>query len=113
MKLSLLSRSSRAALMATLTRILIVLVQLSLAATLLHKAHDEFERRSVPCTAKVGTGAEDATAARGDPRWLALIRAPPPPLLAASRPGPNRTRGGESSSRSRSLRRTPEATAWL
>ncbi len=112
MKLPFLSRSSRAALMATLTQILIVLVQLSLAVTLFRKAQPAFERPSVPYTAKVETGAEDATAARGDPRWLALIRVPPP-LLAASRPGPTRTRGGESSFRSRSLLRTPEATAWL
>jgi hypothetical protein len=77
--------------MATLIQIIIVLVQLSLAVTFFRKAQDGFERQSVPI-ANVGTGAEDATAARGDPRWLALIRVPLPPLLPASR---------------------PEATAWL
>ncbi len=79
------SRSSRAALMATLTKIIIVLVQLSLAVTFFHKAEDAFERQSVPCIATVraggGTDAADATDARRDPKWLALARVPLPPLL--------------------------------
>lgn len=75
------SKPSRAALMATLTKILIVLVQLSLTATLFRKAGQTFEREpppSVAATTMARTGADDVTAARGDPKWLALVRMPPP-----------------------------------
>jgi hypothetical protein len=51
MKLHFLSRSSRAAVVATRSQIILVLVQLSLAVTLCHKAQPAFERPSVPCTA--------------------------------------------------------------
>jgi hypothetical protein len=79
------SRSSRAALMATLTKITVVVFQLALAVALFRKAEGAVERPSVPCIATVrgegGIGVGDATAARGDPKWLALVRVPLPPLL--------------------------------
>jgi len=99
------SHSSRAALMATLTKITVVLLQLALAVALLRKVEGAFERQSVPCIAKLGTGADDVYAARGDPKWLALARVPLPPLVL-----PTSRASAVGSRRSPS---TPEATAWL
>ena len=61
------TRSSRAALMATLTKIIIVLLQLSLAATVFHQAQDSFERQSIvasgipPASALAPPGREEVT----------------------------------------------------
>jgi hypothetical protein len=47
----------------------------------------EFEHESVPSIATVTmarTGPEDVTAARGDPKWLALVGVPPPLLVPLS-----------------------------
>ena len=98
------TRSSRAALMATLTKIIIVLLQLSLAAAFFRKVDGAFERESVP-VAMMGTGAADVTAARGDPKWLALVRVPLPPLVLPT--------SHVSAVRSRRSPSTPEAAAWL
>jgi hypothetical protein len=90
--------------MATLTKIIVVLLQLSLAGAFFRKVEGAFERESVP-VAMMGTGAADVAAARGDPKWLALVRVPLPPLL--------RPPGHVSAVRSRRSPSTPEATAWL
>ena len=90
--------------MATLTKIIVVLLQLSLAGAFFRKVEGAFERESVP-VAKAGTGAADMTAARGDPKWLALVRVPLPPRLLPP--------GHVSEVRSRRSPSTPEATAWL
>jgi hypothetical protein len=74
-------KESRAALMATLSNVLTVLVQFALAAMLLRKATPPFERETVDTVADVMAariGADNVSASRGDPRWLALIRVPPP-----------------------------------
>jgi hypothetical protein len=98
------TKSSRAPLMATLTQIIVVLLQLSLAGALFHKVDGAFERESVP-VAKAGTAVADANAARGDPKWLALVRVPlPPPLLP---------QGHMSAVRSRRSPSTPGGAAWL
>ena len=90
--------------MATLTKIIIVLLQLSLAAAFFRKVDGAFERESVPVAMMV-TGAKDVTATRGDPKWLALVRVPLPPLLLPP--------GDVSAVRSRRSPSTAEATAWL
>jgi hypothetical protein len=67
--------------MATAGKILFVLVQFSLAATLLRKTAPPVERETVDTVADVMTasnGADEGAASRGDPRWLARIRVPPP-----------------------------------
>ena len=87
--------------MATLTKIIVVLLQLSLAGAFFRKVEGAFERESVPI-AMIGAGAADMTAARGDPKWLALVRVPLPRLLLPP--------GHASAVRSPS---TPEAAAWL
>jgi hypothetical protein len=80
------SKPSRAALMATLGKILIVLVQFSLAATLLRRAPPAVEREPIPAVAALtaGTGADNVIASRGDPKWLALVRVPPPSRTSPS-----------------------------
>jgi len=93
--------------MATLTKIIVVLLQLSLAGAFFRKVEGAFERESVP-VAMMGTNAAraaDVTAARGDPKWLALVRVPLPPLVLPT--------SHVSAVRSRRSPSTPEAAAWL
>ena len=90
--------------MATLTKIIVVLLQLSLAGAFFGKVEGAFERESVPVAMMVA-GAADMTAARGDPKWLALVRVPLPPLLLPP--------GHASAVRSRRSPSTPEGAAWL
>jgi len=100
----------RAALMAALTKIVVVLFQLSLAATVFHKALGSFERDTIAGDVHLETGADDASAARGDPKWLALARVPLPPLLFAVRVGA--LQAGPSHDGSRSSSSVSEGAAW-
>jgi hypothetical protein len=77
---------TRAALMATLTRIAVVLLGAALAVSLLREGVGTPERGCGPAALHLETGRHDADASGGDPRWLALLRAPPPLLRGAHSP---------------------------
>ena len=104
------SRASRAALMATFTKVVVVLFQLTLAAAIFHEAQDSFERQPYPCVA-MGTGVEDAAAEWGDPIRL-WRRCQPPPSRLASRLEPTSARAGRSGG-SPTSPASQEARVWL